>query len=167
HSLQVKPHSGRSLRTPVTSVLCIHLSIPDDKRDVDSAVEYYVQSTDPMKMRRMIFCLDRIGDTVLADSLMEYAEPPADPSLNPHLLIPVFTAISGDWGRLLATLQYQMPGLLSSVRSSEIVIKSLLRLGSTTLSIIMIPAGKTYPSSLCSRRNKGCGDCQTSRTDCD
>ena len=49
-------------------------------------------------------------------------------------------------GRLLATLQYQRPGLLSSVRSSVIVIKWLLRLGSTTLSIMMIPAGKTYPS---------------------
>ena len=46
----------------------------------------------------------------------------------------------------LATLQYQRTGLLSSVRSSEIVIKSLLRLGSTTLSIMMIPAGKTYAS---------------------
>ena len=46
----------------------------------------------------------------------------------------------------MATLQYQMPGLLSSVRSSEIVIKLLLRLGSTTLSIIIIPAGKTYLS---------------------
>ncbi|CAI8035611.1 hypothetical protein GBAR_LOCUS19953, partial [Geodia barretti] len=79
------------------SLLCICLSIPDDKRDVDSAVEYYVQSTDPMKMRNMIFSLDEIGETALADSLMEYAEPPADPSLNPHLLIPVFTAISGDW----------------------------------------------------------------------
>ena len=57
--------------------LCGWLSIPDDKRDVDSAVENYVQSTDPMKMREMIFRLDRIGDTALADSLMEYAEPPA------------------------------------------------------------------------------------------
>ena len=46
---------------------------------------------------------------------------------------------------LVATLQYHMPGLLSSIRSSMIVIKSLLRLGSTTLSIITIPAGKTYP----------------------
>ena len=56
--------------------LCTLLSIPDE-RDVDSAVECYVQSTDPMKMRNMIFWLDWIGDTVLADSLMEYAEPPA------------------------------------------------------------------------------------------
>ena len=59
------------------SRLCVNLSIPIDKWDVDSAVEYYVQSTDPMKMRTMIFSLDKIGDTVLADSLMEYAEPPA------------------------------------------------------------------------------------------
>ena len=30
-----------------------------------------------MKMRRMIFFLDNIGDTALAESLMDYAEPPA------------------------------------------------------------------------------------------
>ena len=57
--------------------LCVRLSIPRDKRDVDSAVEYYVQSTDPMKIRKMIYWLDRIGDTSLADSVMEYAELPA------------------------------------------------------------------------------------------
>ena len=30
-----------------------------------------------MKMRRMIFFLDNIGDTALAESVMDYAEPPA------------------------------------------------------------------------------------------
>ena len=54
-----------------------YLSIPDDKRDVDSAVEYYARSTDPVKMRRMIYYLDHIGDTALAESVMDYAEPPA------------------------------------------------------------------------------------------
>ena len=57
--------------------LCIYLSIPDDKRDVDSAVEYFARSTDPVKMRRMIYYLDFIGDTALAESVMDYAEPPA------------------------------------------------------------------------------------------
>ena len=57
--------------------LCLGLSIPDDKRDVDSAVEYHARSTDPVKMRMMIFCLDYIGDTALAESVMDYAEPPA------------------------------------------------------------------------------------------
>ncbi|CAI8035158.1 hypothetical protein GBAR_LOCUS19750, partial [Geodia barretti] len=76
------PPSKATLRkvfenTSALSYLCDRLSIPYDKRDVDSAVEYYVQSTDPMKMRDMIFNLDKIGDTALADSLMEYAEPPA------------------------------------------------------------------------------------------
>ena len=47
------------------------------KWDVDSAVEYYARSTDPVKMRMMIFLLDNIGDTALAESLMDYAEPPA------------------------------------------------------------------------------------------
>ena len=58
-------------------LLCDRLNIPDDKRDVDSAVEYFSQDTDQMKMRKMIFSLDLIGDTALADSVMEFAEPPA------------------------------------------------------------------------------------------
>ena len=78
HSLQVKPQSEMSLRTPGNlNYLCRHLNIPRDKRDVDSAVEYYAQDTDQMKMRKMIFWLDMIGDTALADSVMEFAEPPA------------------------------------------------------------------------------------------
>ena len=43
---------------------------------MDVAAEYYVQSTDPMKMRRLIHSLDMTGETALADSLMEYTEPP-------------------------------------------------------------------------------------------
>ena len=57
--------------------LCDYLHIPDDKRDVDSATEYYSNSTDERKMRKMIFNLDNMGDTALADSVMEFAEPPA------------------------------------------------------------------------------------------
>ena len=57
--------------------LCSYFTIPDDKRDVDSAVEYFARSTDPVKMRKMIFKLDDIGDTALAESVMDYAEPPA------------------------------------------------------------------------------------------
>ena len=80
--LAALPPSKAALRkvfenTSDLSLLCNCFFIPRDKWDVDSAVECYVQSTDPIKMRKMIFWLDRIGDTVLADSLMEYAEPPA------------------------------------------------------------------------------------------
>ena len=57
--------------------LCYYLNIPDDKEDVDSATEYYSNSTDQRKMRKMIFNLDGMGDTALADSVMEFAEPPA------------------------------------------------------------------------------------------
>ena len=57
--------------------LCDYLHIPDDKRDVDSATEYYSNSTDQRKMRKMILNLDVMGDTALADSVMEFAEPPA------------------------------------------------------------------------------------------
>ena len=47
------------------------------KCDVGSAVECFAQDTDQRKMRKMIFFLDKIGDTALADSVMEFAEPPA------------------------------------------------------------------------------------------
>ena len=57
--------------------LCDYLGIPLDKRDVNSATEYYSNSTDQRKMRKMIFSLDEMGDTALADSVMEFAEPPA------------------------------------------------------------------------------------------
>ena len=57
--------------------LCSHLNIPDDKWTAAGAVEYYRQSTQPRKGREMVWCLDRIGDTALADSVMECAEPPA------------------------------------------------------------------------------------------
>ena len=80
--LAALPPSKATLRKVFDNVsnlnrLCKCLSIPGDKRDVDSAVEYYVQSPDPMKMRKMIFWLDQFFDTALADSLMEYAELPA------------------------------------------------------------------------------------------
>ena len=52
-----------------------HLNIPSYKRDVDDATEYYSNSTDQRKMRKMIFNLDEMGDTALADSVMQFAEP--------------------------------------------------------------------------------------------
>ena len=80
--LTALPPSKATLRnvfenTSNLGLLCIYLIIPGDKRDVDSAVEYFAQDTDQMKMRKMIFNLDEIGDTALADSVMEFAEPPA------------------------------------------------------------------------------------------
>ncbi|CAI8035157.1 hypothetical protein GBAR_LOCUS19750, partial [Geodia barretti] len=137
------PPSKATLRkvfenTSALSYLCDRLSIPYDKRDVDSAVEYYVQSTDPMKMRDMIFNLDKIGDTALADSLMEYAEPPADPSLNPHLLIPVFTAISGDWGEI------RIPGFHSGYSTVPNARDALFREKFSDRDQVTAEAGKYY-----------------------
>ena len=66
------------------SRLCNSLDIPRDKRTVSDAVEYYYQSTDPMKGRRMVFWLDVVGDTALADSVMDCAEPP--PGMYIHTL---------------------------------------------------------------------------------
>ena len=59
------------------SFLCIGLNIPDDKMTAAGAVEYYRRSTQPRKGREMVYWLDMIGDTALADSVMECAEPPA------------------------------------------------------------------------------------------
>ena len=59
------------------SLLCSGLHIPLDKRTAAGAVEYYRQSTQPRKGREMVWCLDMIGHTALADSVMECAEPPA------------------------------------------------------------------------------------------
>ena len=58
--------------------VCGFLNIPDDKRDnAASASEHFMQSTEPMKVRKMIWYLDYIRDTALADTVMECAEPPA------------------------------------------------------------------------------------------
>lgn len=57
--------------------LCVRLKIPDDKRnDAESATQYYSQSKALRKARKMIFWLDKIGETDLAETVMECAEPP-------------------------------------------------------------------------------------------
>ena len=60
------------------ALLCSYLDIPDDKRgDAATAAEYYVNNdTGGRGWRHMISWLDFIGDTDLANSIMEYAEPP-------------------------------------------------------------------------------------------
>ena len=82
--LLTAPHLSRDrLRnvfsnTSDLSDLCDYLSIPDDKRnDAITITDHYYQSTQPRKVRRLIFHLDWIGDTGLADSVMDCAEPPA------------------------------------------------------------------------------------------
>ena len=57
--------------------LCIGLNVPDDRRNPASAAHYVKQSTEPRKARRLVYWLDLIGDTSLADSVMDCAEPPA------------------------------------------------------------------------------------------
>ena len=49
----------------------------------EDVVEYYLQSRDSRKVRNLIFQLDMMGETALADTIMEYAEPPAGKIL-PH-----------------------------------------------------------------------------------
>ena len=58
--------------------LCSYLHIPRDKRgDAATAAEYYVNNdTGKRGWRWLIWFLDHIGDTDLANSIMEYAEPP-------------------------------------------------------------------------------------------
>ena len=71
-------------KTSDLSDLCLYLHIPGDKRTVSDAVEYYYLSTQPMKGRKLIFWLDVNGDTALADSVMDCAEPP--PGMYVHTL---------------------------------------------------------------------------------
>ena len=58
--------------------LCSNLRIPRDKwGDAATAAEYYVNNDTGRRGRRwLIWWLDYIGDTDLANSIMEYAEPP-------------------------------------------------------------------------------------------
>ena len=76
------PHLSRErlrnvfMNTSDLRSLCFFLS--DDKRnDAITAADHYYQSTLPRKVRELIYWLDDIGDTALADSVMDCAEPPA------------------------------------------------------------------------------------------
>ena len=66
------------MNTRYLSELCNWLSIPHDKsNDAITAADHYYQSTRPRKVRWLIYQLDMIRDTALADSVMDCAEPPA------------------------------------------------------------------------------------------
>ena len=79
-ALPLTPEKARHvfLNTSNPGCLCFNLNIPDDKsNNAASASEHFIQSTEPMKARNVIYSLDHIGDTALADTVMECAEPPA------------------------------------------------------------------------------------------
>ena len=65
-------------KTSQLARLCSNLGIPRKKRgDAATAAEYYVNNdTGCRGWRWLIWHLDYIGDTDLANSIMEYAEPP-------------------------------------------------------------------------------------------
>ena len=76
-ALPLTPEKARYLfqKTSSLGFLFSHLNLPDN--NAASASEHLIQSTEPMKVRKMVFWLDVIGDTALADTVMECAEPPA------------------------------------------------------------------------------------------
>ena len=79
-ALPLTPEKARYVfeNTSDLSFLCIGVDIPLDKsNNAASACDHFVQSTEPMKVRKMIWNLDDDGDTALADTVMECAEPPA------------------------------------------------------------------------------------------
>ena len=79
-ALPLTPEKARYVfeKTNDLGRLCRSLNIPDDKRNnAASASEHFIRSTEPMKGRKIVFWLDCIGDTSLADTVMECAEPPA------------------------------------------------------------------------------------------
>ena len=68
--------------------LCNELFIPDGKRAVVYATEYYYHvSKEARKIRKLIFSLDKIGDTALADSVMDCAEPPSGIVIHNYMYI--------------------------------------------------------------------------------
>ena len=80
--LTVTPLTVDSLRevfknTSNLNLLCIFLDIPEDKSsDAATAAEYYVNHSSVYRRgRQIIWRLDHIGDTALADSIMSCAEP--------------------------------------------------------------------------------------------
>ena len=79
-ALPLTPEKARYLFENTRNLvsLCNYLHIPFIKsNNAASASEHFIQSTEPMKVRKMVFLLDLIGDTALADTVMECAELPA------------------------------------------------------------------------------------------
>ena len=79
-ALPLTPEKSRNLFENTSNLgdLCLYLNIPVDKwNNAASASEHFIQSTEPMKGRKMVFYLDGYGDPALADTVMECAEPPA------------------------------------------------------------------------------------------
>ena len=79
-ALPLTPEKGRYVFKNTSNLggFCSLLNIPSDKwNNAASASEHFMQSKQPMKVRNMIWSLDVNGDTALADTVMECAEPPA------------------------------------------------------------------------------------------
>ena len=79
-ALTLTPEKARYVfeNTSDLGFLCSGLNIPRDKRNnATCASDHFIQSTVPMKGRNMVFWLDYIGGTALADTVMECAERPA------------------------------------------------------------------------------------------
>ena len=57
--------------------LCFYLSVPQDKRNAVDALKFFLKWNHPRKVRKLVFYLDYIGDTTLANSVMNYAELPS------------------------------------------------------------------------------------------
>ena len=79
-ALPLTPEEARTIfeNTRNLKLLCGYLNIPDYKwNNAASASEHFIQSTQPRKGRNMVFWLDDIGDTALADTVMKCVEPPA------------------------------------------------------------------------------------------
>ena len=86
------PHPSRNclrnvfMNTSDITRLFIQLPIPYDKcKDAITAADFYYQCTEPRKVRELIYWLDCIGDTALADSVMDCAEPPAGMTHSVHV----------------------------------------------------------------------------------
>ena len=64
--------------TTANLLLAIYLGIPDDKRTNPlTAAEWWMSNGQNRRWRYIIYLLDLVGDTAIADELMPYSEPPS------------------------------------------------------------------------------------------
>ncbi|CAI8040244.1 hypothetical protein GBAR_LOCUS22432, partial [Geodia barretti] len=77
----------------------IRQKFPDEMEQKKQLISHWI-NTDPLaSRRRLIWALDRIEETKMADSIRSYAEPLTDDSLTPHTLLPAVSSVGQFWRR--------------------------------------------------------------------
>ena len=76
------------------------LGIPSEHpNDPSSAADWWMKNAKDRRWRRIIYELDRLGETEIADELMPYSEPPPGAWAVPNRIILAFSSVSRLCGR--------------------------------------------------------------------